>query len=127
MYSAYLEPSSISSVLFDFTVFGSLISPDVPFEIFEFDPELVLPAPRQHVDVFVSEPELPGGVAEAVLVLLPVLVEARPRFLVVIASLDHLRFRDYDRSIRHPLWIDATCMWNLPSILQSFSASRRRL
>ena len=98
MYSAYLEPSSISSVLFDFTVFGSLISPDVPFEIFEFDPELVLPAPRQHVDVFVSEPELPGGVAEAVLVLLPVLVEARPRFLVVIASLDQLRFRDYDRS-----------------------------
>jgi hypothetical protein len=65
--------------------------PFVPFEVLQLDPQDVLFVVGQHVDVLVAQPELLGGVAEAVLVVVPVAVEVLAGVAEVVAALDHLQ------------------------------------
>ena len=67
------------------------VLPRVPFEIFQIDPQLVVVAPGQHVDVFVAEPKLLLGGAEAVLVFIPIAIETLSRLAVVAPSLYYLK------------------------------------
>ena len=69
---------------------GGLL-PRVPLEIFQIYPQLVVVAPGQHVDVFVAEPKLLLGGAEAVLVFIPIAIETLSRLAVVAPSLYYLK------------------------------------
>ena len=65
--------------------------PRVPLKIFQIDPQLIVVAPGQHVDVFVAEPKLLLGGAEAVLVFIPIAIETLSRLAVVAPSLYYLK------------------------------------
>ena len=69
---------------------GNTRLPFVPFEILQFHTEDVFFVVGQHVDVFVAEPELLGGVSETVLVVVPVAIEVFPGIAEVGSTLDHL-------------------------------------
>lgn len=64
--------------------------PLVAFEVFQFDAQHVILVVRQHVDIFVPEPELLRRIAETVFVVRPIAVEVFARIPEVVAPLDHL-------------------------------------
>ena len=63
----------------------------VSVEIFQFNSEFIISISGEHEDVLVSQPELFGGQAEAVLVVVPVSVETLLGAAKVVAPLNHLK------------------------------------
>jgi hypothetical protein len=64
--------------------------PFVAFKILQLNAQHVVLVIGEHVDVFISEPELFSRVTKAVLVIGPVTVEVLAWLAEVIASLDYL-------------------------------------
>ena len=62
----------------------------ISFKVLKLYPEFIIVGPSQHVYVLVSKPKLAVWISEAVLVLLPVFIEALSWSSVIAAPLNHL-------------------------------------
>jgi hypothetical protein len=67
--------------------------PFVSFEVLQFNSQHVLLIVGEHVNIFISKPELLAWVAKAVLIVDPVPVEVFSRLAEIVSALDNLELR----------------------------------